>query len=211
MTTATLVVRNEHSFRMSASSATAPAFADKREAILDAALTLFAERGFHGTSVPDIAQRAGVGAGTIYRYFEGKEALVNALYQHHKHGLVQALLQGFDAAAPPRAAFHAFWSSAVTFVTNDPRVFDFLELHHHAPYLDATSRALEIELTEMAYTFIRLGAERQIFKDLAPSLLFAIVWGAFRGVIQGGNEGRIELSDTTISQAEECVWEAIRR
>ncbi|MEA2752174.1 MAG: Bacterial regulatory protein tetR family, partial [Myxococcales bacterium] len=37
---------------------------DKREAILDAALTLFAERGFHGTSVPDIAQLAGVGAGT---------------------------------------------------------------------------------------------------------------------------------------------------
>jgi AcrR family transcriptional regulator len=195
---------------MSAAAA-APTAVDKRESILDAALTLFAERGFHGTSVPDIAQRAGVGAGTIYRYFEGKEALVNALYQHHKQGLVQALLQDFDAAAPPRGAFHAFWSSAMAFVKADPRVFAFLELHHHAPYLDATSRALEIELTEMAYTFIRMGAERQIFKDLAPSLLFAIVWGAFRGVIQGGNEGRIELTDKTISQAEECVWEAIRR
>src|SRR5690606_27876447 len=53
---------------------------DKREAILHAALELFVERGFWGTAVPEIAEKAGVGAGTIYRYFESKEALVNALY-----------------------------------------------------------------------------------------------------------------------------------
>src|SRR4029079_12446276 len=93
---------------------------DKREAIFDAALGLFAERGFHGTSVPDIAQRAGVGAGTIYRYFEGKEALVNALYQHHKGELAQSLLQRFDANGPPRAAFHAFWANAIAFVQAEP-------------------------------------------------------------------------------------------
>jgi len=43
---------------------------DKRETILAAALELFVERGFYGTAVPEIAERAGVGAGTIYRYFE---------------------------------------------------------------------------------------------------------------------------------------------
>jgi len=204
-----VVIRNEHSFRMTAAAATSPV--DKREAIFDAALTLFAERGFHGTSVPDIATRAGVGAGTIYRYFEGKDALVNALYQHYKGVLVQALLTRFDPDGPPRAAFHAFWANAIAFVKADPRAFDFLELHHHAPYLDQKSRDLEIELTGMAHTFIRMGAERQVFKDLAPPLLFAIVWGAFRGLVQGGNEGRIDMTEKTISQAEECVWEAIRR
>ena len=56
----------------------------KREAILDAALSLFAERGYHGTSVPSIAKRAGVGAGTLYRYFENKEKLVNALFLREK-------------------------------------------------------------------------------------------------------------------------------
>ena len=47
---------------------------DKREAVLGAALELFVERGFHGTTVPEIAERAGVGAGTIYRHFASKEA-----------------------------------------------------------------------------------------------------------------------------------------
>ena len=54
---------------------------DKREAIMTAALELFVERGFFGTAVPEIADRAGVGAGTIYRYFESKEALVNEIYR----------------------------------------------------------------------------------------------------------------------------------
>ena len=57
---------------------------ERREAILAAALELFSERGFHGTAVPLVAEKAGVGAGTLYRYFESKEALVNALYQRWK-------------------------------------------------------------------------------------------------------------------------------
>ena len=41
---------------------------DKREAILQAALDLFGEYGFHGTAVPQIAEKAGVGAGTTPRH-----------------------------------------------------------------------------------------------------------------------------------------------
>lgn len=55
----------------------------KRELIMNAALALFVERGFDGTTVPMISEKAGVGAGTIYRYFENKEALVNSLYQKY--------------------------------------------------------------------------------------------------------------------------------
>jgi AcrR family transcriptional regulator len=185
--------------------------ADKREAILDAALTLFAERGFHGTSVPDIAQLAKVGAGTIYRYFAGKEALVNALYQHHKAELGQALLAGFDPGASPRASFHHFWHAAIGFTQKSPRAFQFLELHHHAPYLDAKSHAREAELLGMADTFITAASQRQVFKEVPAGVLLALVWGAFRGLVQGGCEGRVTLTKKIIAQAEECVWEAIRR
>ena len=193
------------------SAVTSSSPTDKREAIFGAALVLFAERGFHGTSVPDIAQRAGVGAGTIYRYFEGKEALVNALYQHHKAELSQAILADFDAAAPPREAFHDFWHRAIGFAQRHPQAINFLEMHHHAPYLDATSQQVEAQLFSTAETFIEAAQARQIFKDVPAGLLLAIVWGAFRGIVQGGCEGRIELTSKTVSQAEECVWEAIRR
>jgi AcrR family transcriptional regulator len=50
--------------------------------ILDAALEVFAERGYAATRMDDIAQRAGVTKGTIYLYFESKDAVFRSLVQH---------------------------------------------------------------------------------------------------------------------------------
>jgi AcrR family transcriptional regulator len=47
--------------------------------ILDAALGCFAEKGFAGTRMDDIAARAGISKGTIYLYFDSKEAVFKAL------------------------------------------------------------------------------------------------------------------------------------
>ena len=46
---------------------------DKRAAIIDAAVALFARYGFFGATVPDIAERAGVATGTIYRYLDSRK------------------------------------------------------------------------------------------------------------------------------------------
>ena len=53
--------------------------AARRQAILDAALTVFAERGFEAARLDDVAAKAGVAKGTLYLYFKDKEALFEAL------------------------------------------------------------------------------------------------------------------------------------
>jgi AcrR family transcriptional regulator len=52
----------------------------KRDSILDAARHVFAEKGFHRTTIKDIAAQAGVADGTVYNHFENKEALLWALF-----------------------------------------------------------------------------------------------------------------------------------
>jgi AcrR family transcriptional regulator len=52
---------------------------DKKTLILETTLDLISENGFHGTPISMIAEKAGIGAGTIYRYFENKEDLINEL------------------------------------------------------------------------------------------------------------------------------------
>ena len=54
--------------------------ADKREAILAAALRLIARMGLHSAPMSAVAREAGVAAGTLYLYFPSKEAMINALY-----------------------------------------------------------------------------------------------------------------------------------
>ncbi|GIU48120.1 TetR family transcriptional regulator [Shewanella sp. KT0246] len=53
---------------------------DKKQAILDAALILFVEQGFHGTSTASIARKSGVATGTLFHHFPTKEALLNHLF-----------------------------------------------------------------------------------------------------------------------------------
>jgi AcrR family transcriptional regulator len=184
---------------------------DKGEAILAAALELFVERGFHGTAVPLVAERAGVGAGTIYRYFASKEALVNAVYQKWKMEIAKAVLDNFPGSAPPREQFHLFWQRLARFAIQHRRAFEFLELHHHASYLDEQSRALEARIVAAAQAFIQSAISQQALKDHPPMVLMVLVWGAFVGLARACSEGRVTLDARTIEIGEQCAWEAIRR
>ncbi len=183
---------------------------DKRDLILAAALTLFAERGFHGTAVPLLASEAGVGAGTIYRYFENKEAIVNALYLKWKWELGHAILTDFPTGAPARQQFKHFWQRAACFASDNPLAFKFLELHHHAPYLNKDARTLEDQVLAPAFQFFAATSAQKITKPLPTELLGSVVWGALVGLVKSAWEGRIGLTQEVIDAAEQCCWEAIR-
>jgi len=53
----------------------------KRDAILRAAIDVFAERGFFNAQVADVARAAGVAAGTVYLYFKGKDDLLVSIFE----------------------------------------------------------------------------------------------------------------------------------
>jgi AcrR family transcriptional regulator len=61
--------------------------ARRREEILAAAKATFAAKGFHATTIGDIAKAAGVSYGSIYWYFESKDALFHALMDHQEQAL----------------------------------------------------------------------------------------------------------------------------
>lgn len=72
--------------------------AARRESILDAALTVFAERGFEAARLDDVAAQAGVAKGTLYLYFKDKEALFEAVVRGAASPIIERL--GAIAAAP---------------------------------------------------------------------------------------------------------------
>lgn len=183
---------------------------DKREAILEAALELFGEYGFHGTAVPQIAARAGVGAGTIYRHFDSKEALVNALYQQWKMALMARIMDGFPFTAPLRDQFHALFTRWGAFAIENPKVGLFLELHHHQPYLDDASRAIEDRVIAMVLALCGEGRRQRVIRDVPSELLIALIHGMFVGLVRAHCDGRLVLDTETVAKAEICAWETIR-
>lgn len=185
--------------------------ADKRDAILEAALVLFDERGFHGAAVPELAARAGVAAGTIYRYFDSKEAIVNALFQSWKLRLTEAVVPALAMEQPWRGRFRALWTTLAAFSVAHPRVLQFLELHHHADYLDATSRAIEANTAEALFALVAAGQAEEALVELEPPALIALVYGAFVGLLRAERLGYLTLSPDVIARTEERVWALVRR
>jgi AcrR family transcriptional regulator len=183
---------------------------DKREAIMTAALELFVERGFYGTAVPEIAERAGVGAGTIYRYFESKEALVNEIYREQKLLFGQVALDEFPLAVSTREQFRVLWNRMARFAIEHASSFVFLELHHHARYLDGASRAVEQRMTGLFRQVVVSAQARGELKPGDPRVLMGLVMGAFIGVIRSCVDDDRPPGDADWTLAEQCMWEAIR-
>ena len=83
-----------------------------REAIAQAARTLFAERGFHGTTLSDITSAAGKSPAVFYRYFTDKEHLLAALAESFLHDVVTP--SGLRLALPTSADDDAFFTTVVS-------------------------------------------------------------------------------------------------
>lgn len=186
-----------------------PAGPERRNAILDAALHCFVDRGFHGTAIPQIAKRAGIAAGTIYHYFPGKEALVNALFRRWKTAVAQRVFTGFPQGASPREQFSAMWREIVEFAVANPAAFAFLELHNHSSYLDAESVAIDHQLKDFGNAMVVRAQDSGLLKPLEPTILMELVFGAFNGLMRANWEGRIELSPEVIDAAEQACWDTI--
>src|SRR5215212_8609553 len=110
---------------------------DKQTIILQAALELIAERGFHGAPMSLVAQRAGVSAGIIYHYFASKEALIHALYHQIEANFSRALLAGSPQSLPLEEAFTQIWLNAYRFYRSHPQEARFLEQYKHSPFHQA--------------------------------------------------------------------------
>jgi len=61
-------------------TASRPAIADKREAILRAAVKVFARKGYFNSKVADIASDAGIADGTVYLYFKSKDEILHSIF-----------------------------------------------------------------------------------------------------------------------------------
>ena len=190
-------------------ASTQPVASDKHQAILDAALQLFVERGFHGTAVPEVAKRARVAAGTIYHYFPSKEALVNALFRTWKEALARRVYMAFPPDAPPREQFDVMWRQMAAFALAHPQAVAFMELHHHRPYLDAESRALETQLKEFAKGVCQRGQAMGVFKPMDASLLIELLFGAFIGMMRANWESGVALTPEVIEGARAACWDLV--
>lgn len=151
---------------------------EKRELILRCALSLIIEHGIHGTSVPDVARRAGVAAGTIYQFFQSKEQLIDTLYQELKTSMGAALLRGYDADLPYEERFRLIWKNLFFHFVEHPDEFRFLTRYVDSPIINEKTRRGTDEyrpIRKLLREARRSGAIRNLNSEITLALLYGSV------------------------------------
>src|SRR5438874_6003622 len=108
---------------------------DRRGQIIDAAMRVFAQKGFSRATNKDIAREAGITSGLIYHYFENKEALLKSVIEERSPLKVFRSLSSQASALPPEAFLHLLLKQVLGIVEGEQfiqliRVFVPEVIHH---------------------------------------------------------------------------------
>ncbi|MGH7515868.1 MAG: TetR/AcrR family transcriptional regulator [Gemmatimonadales bacterium] len=180
-----------------------------RQRLLRAALELFTSNGFRATTTPEIAERAGVAEGTIYRHFSGKEHLLNEVFRA-AHRWASGLVAETDGPHPPQERLQRIGRRLLEGAERDPAAARMVLLTRDDPHLDERSRDAAREFRASLQQVIAAGKSDGVVRS-GPAELWAAVWlsvVAFAAERVAGREWTAEQPQA--GQVLEAAWDAIR-
>ena len=185
----------------------------KAEIILRAALKQFAENGFHCSPVSQLAIRADVGVGSIYRYFKDKDALIHAVFKQVDSQLQQAVGRDFDLGLSERKQHIQLMVNLIHYLQKHPHEFKFLEQYYSSPYASEEKHAkfLQPEANEPPNPFVSLFANinKKNQQKLPLPLYLAMTFGPVIFVLRDALSGHVDLDDVLIEQIAAASWRAL--
>jgi AcrR family transcriptional regulator len=119
-----------------------PRSEQKRDAIIAAAIVLFAERGAGATPTSSISAAAQIAEGTLFTYFSTKDTLVNAVYRALKHEVADALFSAYPKAADARVRFRHLWDRYIHWGVAHPQKYRVLLQLETSESVSGENRAL---------------------------------------------------------------------
>src|SRR2546428_2164537 len=141
--------------------------------LVRAALELFTTQGYHGTTTPLIAKKAGVAEGSIYRHFDGKQHLLNELYRGAARWAGKLVKETDGLQVGPREKLAELARALVQGAAREPAVARLFLLQRHDALLDDESHKVTRDF--------RLGLESLIAQGKADGTVkpgAAEVWAA---------------------------------
>ncbi|MFC4411803.1 TetR/AcrR family transcriptional regulator [Chungangia koreensis] len=183
---------------------------NKQEDILNAALKMFALRGYDGTTIPMIADEANVGAGTIYRYFENKQTLVNSLFQNSVRTFSDALRSDFPVEGDMRQKFAHIFRRMGEFAEQYTETLLFIDATAGSYYLDEKSNEMFQEFMSFIEHQLDIGKKEGKIRNMPSKAMISIVYGAFVQLFKVKCNGMLEATPELMKAVEESCWDAIR-
>ncbi len=183
---------------------------DKRQLILDAAVRVFARKGYHTSRVGDIAEEAGVAHGLLYHYFKSKDELLETIFSNTWTLMLEAISGVESLDEPARETLRKVSAIVLRAWRDTPDIVRVLVREvTRSPHLQQ-----EIGETEQAFAalerVIRKGQQAGEFRDdIEPRFASFIFYGALEEILTGWVMGQLPDTEEDVRLAERTVVEML--
>jgi len=185
----------------------------KREDIVRATMALIAEQGFHGAPMSLIAEKAGVGVGSIYRYFENRDVLIKTIYKEKEEKLVAFLLENYPYGQPVKECFFHIGTGVIDYFIRNSMDFKYSEQFHNSPYGEAHRRDRIFASTGQPDIFMELyerGASQRVIKILHPAVFFNLAFAPLIWSLRDHILGMVEMDETLARLIVASCWDSVK-
>lgn len=180
---------------------------DKKQSIFDSTLDLVKDHGFEGTSMSMISRKAGVAAGTIYHYFDGKEMLITQLFDN----VIDLGIETCNRANHPELTYHdrfvALWKEFYQFHIERPGVLKFYEQYTNSSYYMNHPRKKEVH--KVLTSFFEEGISNWIIKSKNAELMAMLMIGNIIMASKVAINNKYDFGETELDEMIAVLWDGM--
>lgn len=181
----------------------------KREQILVASVQTIGQYGLENSPISKIAKRAGVGAGTIYRYFETKEELIVQLFIYLTEEMAKTCLIDNKESLSIREWFNSIWGNVYRYMRENPEHLCLMEQLVASPAINEQVREEALnKIHHEVDTLLNQAKAKNLVKDLDNHLLAIITFGSLVNIAKKAKlDPRLQIDPQTLL---DICWDAVR-
>ena len=151
-----------------------------RDKILKAAQKLFARHGYDGTTTKELAEKAGIAEGTLFRHFTNKKAILVEVATQGWIELLTDLLTELSEMASYEAISHVMYKRMLRLGDNyDMMRVCFMEVQFHPDLRDRIQSEVIEKMTDVAEAFFQTAMERGVYRKMNPRVIAQVFLGMF--------------------------------
>ena len=181
----------------------------KRDDILQATLDIVVDEGVAAFSFAKLFERAGVGAGTVYHYFAGKDALLEALFTQVAARFDAEVSREWSQTQPIRAQFDGLLRSFAVYAMANPKDVIFLETCSRTPSIPRDLRERVTPGERLGMQVIAQAQAEGLMRPMHTHLALAVVSGMVGSVVASALSHKYPLGATELDTVLDAAWRAL--
>lgn len=180
-----------------------------KKRIIQTAIEIIANNGFHGMPMSELARCSGVSVGAIYLYFKDKDDLLMEAFLKIKKEMEEHILRQHNYDNTSEKQFKIVLQNILDYYLRNQSAFMFVEQFIFSPYQKSRFDAFSDEVAKVIDSILKKGVKELAIRKLPLEVVTSLVYGSISSFLRKHYYGLIKTTNSMQCELVESCWRAI--